>query len=494
MQLNIDQIYQEGFKAHKNGNLKEAQNNYLNILKIMPDHSEANHNMGLIAISLKKLELSEEYFKRAIKNNLNKPKYWYNLSISYKAQKKFDKALECLFHLIKIDKNYFKAYNLIGVLYNEQGKLDLAIEYFEKGLSLNKDVEIYFNLGNVYNSKKNTSKSIKYYKKALEINPNHLKTLNNLGNTFSEINNLDEAIKCFKRAIKIFPDDNYIKINLSNVYRKKEDFLNAKKILKKLNDRDSVAQYFECLYILSDTKSFIKEIKEIKLKDKYNIRLASISAFASHQLKIKNHYPFCETPLKMIYKTNLNKHFKNQKAFISNVIKEIDNIPSMLNKKNTNTVSGYQSVGDLFSNPSNNLKTLNEIINLEIRKYKNKFSKFNCQLIDAWPEHYKVGSWFVRYFKSGHQKPHIHPFGWISGVVYLKTISNPINKEGAINFSIHGYDYPILNKKIPSLLIQPNDGEIVLFPSSLFHSTIPINKNEERIVIAFDMMPLVDNI
>ena len=87
MQLNIDQIYQEGFKAHKNGNLKEAQNNYLNILKIMPDHSEANHNMGLIAISLKKLELSEEYFKRAIKNNLNKPKYWYNLSISYKAQK-----------------------------------------------------------------------------------------------------------------------------------------------------------------------------------------------------------------------------------------------------------------------------------------------------------------------------------------------------------------------------------------------------------------------
>ena len=49
-----------------------------------------------------------------------------------------------------------------------------------------------------------------------------------------------------------------------------------------------------------------------------------------------------------------------------------------------------------------------------------------------------------------------------------------------------------LNKKIPSLLIQPNDGEIVLFPSSLFHSTIPIKKNEERIVIAFDMMPLVD--
>ena len=40
----------------------------------------------------------------------------------------------------------------------------------------------------------------------------------------------------------------------------------------------------------------------------------------------------------MIYKNNLNKNLKNQKAFISNVIKEIDNKPSMLNKKNTNTV------------------------------------------------------------------------------------------------------------------------------------------------------------
>ena len=79
-------------------------------------------------------------------------------------------------------------------------------------------------------------------------------------------------------------------------------------------------------------------------------------------------------------------------------------------------------------------------------------------------------------------------------VLLFKNNFKSINKEGAINFSIHGYDYPILNKKIPSLLIQPNDGEIVLFPSSLFHSTIPINKNEERIVIAFDMMPLVDNI
>ena len=490
MQLNIDQIYKEGFKAHKNGNLKDAQNNYLNILEIMPDHSEANHNMGLIALSLKKLELSQEYFKRAIKNNLNKPKYWYNLAISYKAQKKFDKALECLFYIVKIDKNYYKALNLIGVLYNEQGKLDLAIEYFEKGLSLNKDnIDINFNLGNVYNSKNNSVKSIKYYKKVLEINPNHLKTLNNLGNTYSEVNNLDEAIKCFKKALETSPNDHHIKINLSNNYIKKEDFFNAKKLLKTLNDRDSIAQYFECLYRLSDTEKFIKEIKEINFKDPSNIRLASVSEFASHQLNIKNYYPFCTNPLDMIYKSKLSKNFKKDKSFILNIIKEIDNKPSMLNKKNTNTVSGYQSVGNLFKDPINNIKILNEIINEEIENYRKKFKNMKCHLVESWPKHFKVGGWFVRYLKSGHQKSHIHPLGWISGVIYLKTISNPKNNEGAIKFSIHGYDYPIVNKKIPCTIFQPSDGDLIMFPSSLFHSTIPIKKNEERIVIAFDIMP-----
>jgi len=31
--------------------------------------------------------------------------------------------------------------------------------------------------------------------------------------------------------------------------------------------------------------------------------------------------------------------------------------------------------------------------------------------------------------------------------------------------------------------------DIVLFPSSLFHRTIPFNSNEERQVVAFDLMP-----
>jgi hypothetical protein len=38
-------------------------------------------------------------------------------------------------------------------------------------------------------------------------------------------------------------------------------------------------------------------------------------------------------------------------------------------------------------------------------------------------------------------------------------------------------------------LYLPKVGDVVFFPSSVFHRTIPFNSNEERICIAFDLKP-----
>ena len=77
----------------------------------------------------------------------------------------------------------------------------------------------------------------------------------------------------------------------------------------------------------------------------------------------------------------------------------------------------------------------------------------------------------------------------LSGVVYLKTVAPLENNEGAIELSLHGYDLPILDESYPKKVHQPNVGDIVLFPSSLFHRTIPFTTDGERCVIAFDLVP-----
>ena len=45
------------------------------------------------------------------------------------------------------------------------------------------------------------------------------------------------------------------------------------------------------------------------------------------------------------------------------------------------------------------------------------------------------------------------------------------------------------NEKEATKMYQPRDGDIVLFPSTLFHKTIPVEQKVDRCVIAFDLIP-----
>ena len=59
--------------------------------------------------------------------------------------------------------------------------------------------------------------------------------------------------------------------------------------------------------------------------------------------------------------------------------------------------------------------------------------------------------------------------------------------EGAIEFGLNGKFYSDVNS--PKVIYQPKLGDIILFPSSLHHKTIPFSTNTDRISIAFDLMP-----
>ena len=54
MELTIEQGLQQGVTAHKEGKLEEAERLYRAILQSQPEHPEANHNLGVIAVSVNK--------------------------------------------------------------------------------------------------------------------------------------------------------------------------------------------------------------------------------------------------------------------------------------------------------------------------------------------------------------------------------------------------------------------------------------------------------
>ena len=57
MELTIEQALQQGVAAHKGGKLQDAERLYRAILQSQPLHPEANHNLGVLAVSFNKADL-----------------------------------------------------------------------------------------------------------------------------------------------------------------------------------------------------------------------------------------------------------------------------------------------------------------------------------------------------------------------------------------------------------------------------------------------------
>ena len=152
MDLNIHQALQKGIAAHKEGNLKDAEYLYRSILKIQPTHPDANHNLGILLVSLNKANMALPMLKNALKANPTIEQFWLSYIDSLIKTKKFDDVRQVLSNAkqagvtvskLQILENQFqqklstkinKPYQLLNnQLQNYQNKFSIAIGLREVG-------------------------------------------------------------------------------------------------------------------------------------------------------------------------------------------------------------------------------------------------------------------------------------------------------------------------------------------------------------------------
>ena len=83
---------QQGIAAHNAGNLQEAENAYRTILQSQPKHPDANHNLGLIAISANQIEAALALFKIALDVNPNIEQFWISYIDALVRNQQLDEA------------------------------------------------------------------------------------------------------------------------------------------------------------------------------------------------------------------------------------------------------------------------------------------------------------------------------------------------------------------------------------------------------------------
>ena len=264
MELTLEQALQKGIEAHKTGKVKEADQYYTAILQAQPKHPDANHNMGVLAVGVGKVDQALPFLKTALEANPSIEQFWLSYIdalikleqladakavldqakntgvkgdafdqlekrlgsseaknsttqdppqnqqqsvINLHSQGKYQQALKQAKTLLKQFPNSSVLYNICGACSKGLGQFDDAIEAYNKAIAIKPDYsEAYNNMGMALGNQGEHEESIEAYKKALSIKPDYADAYSNIGNALQEQGKLEEATEAFDNALSIKPD------------------------------------------------------------------------------------------------------------------------------------------------------------------------------------------------------------------------------------------------------------------------------------------------
>ena len=264
--MTIEQALQKAVEAHKAGKLQDAESLYRAILQAQPQHADANHNLGVLAVSLKKTEAALPLFKTALEANPSQAQFWLSYVDALIKENQFDNARNVLEQAkksglagekvdelevrltksllpqsseasankvstftqqrkkVSAKKEKKKASssnqtNLQQARNPSQVQLNTLLEHYQKGrydLAENlatslttqypKHTFAWKMLGVLFQQTGKLQDSVIANQKVLGISPNDAEAHSNLGNTLKELGRLAEAETSYKNAIAVNPD------------------------------------------------------------------------------------------------------------------------------------------------------------------------------------------------------------------------------------------------------------------------------------------------
>lgn len=100
-----------------------------------------------------------------------------------------------------------------------------------------------------------------------------------------------------------------------------------------------------------------------------------------------------------------------------------------------------------------------------------------------------AGSWSVRLRDGGYHANHVHPAGWFSSALYIALPESISHGEDHSGWLTLGEPQAELGLHVqPLRLVEPKPGRLVIFPSIMWHGTLPFPKGE-RLTVAVDISP-----
>ena len=416
-----------------------------------------------------------------------------SLQDNYRDRNLFEVIKGCKI-LLKKETNLLECEMLLAQALVETNQPLESVEIFLDILKKYSEVpsSVYYNLSSGYKNLYKFKDALFYARQYVNINPSNLMGFLRLGEIYTELHLAGERRMSYFTALSIDPDNQVALKGLSECFRTDSDSEGALKyLLKQQKTPRRDMNILEAYYYLGNKLKFNNKLLELNKEEILLPLVACLSTHASIRFKQKDNYEFCPNPFNYINHLTLGESDLNGN-FIKKIISTIESYDFSYTPQSL-LVNGTQTLGpgNIFNLEDDCIVKLKILIENKIKEYRKLYNSENVGFFKKWPKEgdYTLTGWVINLNKGGSLKRHIHKEGWLSGSLYLSIPNKKKKHEGDIVFSLNGENYPTDGKFYPDKDVELKTGDMVLFPSSIFHSTIPFSGDENRITLAFDIIP-----
>ena len=257
MDLTVEQALKQGVASHEEGKLQEAEQFYRAILQVLPEHPDANHNLGVLLVSINKTQAALPLFKDAVETHPGVNQFWLsyidalikegqfeiannaleesekqgligeeldilrqainsattdlsppqselNCLLEYYQNGQYEEAEQLARSINQAFPNHQFSWKVLGAILGQTGRISEALAAIQKEVALApKDPEAHSNLGVTLQALGKLEEAEASCRNAIALAPNFAEAYYNLGNTLKEMAKLEEAAKCFSKAIAL---------------------------------------------------------------------------------------------------------------------------------------------------------------------------------------------------------------------------------------------------------------------------------------------------
>lgn len=238
MELTIDQALEQGVTAHKEGKLQDAERFYRAILQAQPNHPDANHNLGVLAVSVGRPLDAIPLFKLALAANPKIEQFWQSYADVLIKLERIDEVKQVLTNAGDMGVRGEKL-DRLAIQTSHRGapgsaprsqQITILLDHYRAGKFV--EVEALANrltqdfphyhfgwkiLGAALKQLNKVDESLLCMRKSVELSPRDAEAHNNLGVTLRELGRLDAAESSLRRAILINSSFAEAHNNLGNV-------------------------------------------------------------------------------------------------------------------------------------------------------------------------------------------------------------------------------------------------------------------------------------